>query len=538
MKYKLLFLFIFLSLFTFSQVRMAYDINSGIGSSNPTQLRLIPSNTINGSSLQGLFFSANNGTNGIEPYMIHNQQSMLVADINPGVGGSNPEGFTFYNNEFYFTANNPSIGKEPWKGLTSATSLKNIRSGSANSTPLNYHVFNNELYFTAFQDATGRELWVSDGTNSGTNIFKDINLDTSQTGTESSNPESFIELNGLLYFVAKSTVSSSEGMELYVTDGTANGTSLVKDINPNDGSFPIQLTAFNNKIYFSANNGANGRELWVSDGTASGTQLIDINPGANNSSPRDFTVFDNKLFFVATHGSLGEELFYINSSGNHNIFLDINNGSSDASPKSLKVFNNKLYFSANDGTNGVEIWSTDGDISTTQMIKNINLTGDSFPDFFTEYNNKLYFNANDGINGKELWVTDGTATNTVLIEDINTSGDSDPLELIVVNNDLFFTADNGTNGREIFKFYDVSLNLDKNDLLEISMYPNPTKRYINISTNLQIDKVIIFNLQGKIIKKHINPNLKKIDLKGISKGHYFLKIVSSGKSITQKIILN
>ena len=45
---------------------------------------------------------------------------------------------------------------------------------------------------------------------------------------------------------------------------------LVKDINPGGNPAISQITLYNGKIYFSANDGTHGQELWVSDGTSSG----------------------------------------------------------------------------------------------------------------------------------------------------------------------------------------------------------------------------------------------------------------------------
>ena len=53
---------------------------------------------------------------------------------------------------------------------------------------------------------------------------------------------------------------------------------LVEDINPgSDGSinpFFRDFTEFDGKLYFSADNGASGQELFVTDGTAEGTELV------------------------------------------------------------------------------------------------------------------------------------------------------------------------------------------------------------------------------------------------------------------------
>src|SRR5213596_656303 len=94
------------------------------------------------------------------------------------------------------------------------------------------------------------------------------------------------------------------GIELWKTDGTANGKSLVKDINLGAGNsfpggsglFPSEFVFFNGAWFFSADDGMSGTELWKSDGTPGGTvQVKDINSTSSgaSSSPRGFTVFNN-----------------------------------------------------------------------------------------------------------------------------------------------------------------------------------------------------------------------------------------------------
>ena len=46
------------------------------------------------------------------------------------------------------------------------------------------------------------------------------------------------------------------------------------------------LAVLNGKLYFQANDGTTGSELWASDGTAGGTTLVkDIYPGADGNKP-------------------------------------------------------------------------------------------------------------------------------------------------------------------------------------------------------------------------------------------------------------
>ncbi len=64
-------------------------------------------------------------------------------------------------------------------------------------------------------------------------LVKDINL-----SPVSSNPDSFVNVNGTVFFAAG---TSAHGQELCKTDGTADGTVLVKDIVPGEGGSRLCL---------------------------------------------------------------------------------------------------------------------------------------------------------------------------------------------------------------------------------------------------------------------------------------------------------
>ena len=70
----------------------------------------------------------------------------------------------------------------------------------------------------------------------------------------------------------------THGSELWVTDGTAAGTGLVRDIRPGTGSSGpsglVMLSQEDGSAIFTATDGVNGREIWVTDGTEAGTRLV------------------------------------------------------------------------------------------------------------------------------------------------------------------------------------------------------------------------------------------------------------------------
>ena len=88
---------------------------------------------------------------------------------------------------------------------------------------------------------------------------------------------------------------------------------MIKDINIGWSSYPSQLIHIDGTLYFSADDGMNGEELWRSDGTADGTVLVkDIYSGVNDSSIDLLTSVNDLLYFSANDGTHGNELWLLN----------------------------------------------------------------------------------------------------------------------------------------------------------------------------------------------------------------------------------
>jgi ELWxxDGT repeat protein len=133
--------------------------------------------------------------------------------------------------------------------------------------------FQQRLYFAARIPHRHR-VWRTDG-HEGTTLVKD-------SGPAEEFHSAFCCANGKLFIFADDGVN---GYELWVSDGTTTGTTLLKDIYPGpNGSWPSDLMSVGNLLLFVAEDGVNGRELWASDGTPGGTVMVkDIWPGANGS---------------------------------------------------------------------------------------------------------------------------------------------------------------------------------------------------------------------------------------------------------------
>jgi len=415
-----------------------------------------------------LYFSSNDSESGNELWVSDATLTgtKMVKDIYAGknkygnVYSSAPDNLTVMNNKLYFSASDEN-GRELWvsdgtdagtKMVKDIYAVKNKSGYAYSSAPYNLTVMNNKLYFIA-SDENGRELWVSDGTDAGTKMVKDIHAGKNSYGLAySSHPNKFTVMNNKLYFSA----DNENGRELWVSDGTDAGTKMVKDIHAGKNiygiaysSSPDSLTVMNNKLYFRAEN-ANGQELWVSDGTDAGTKMVkDIYAGKNkygnvySSTPMNLTAINNKLYFRAKNAS-GHELWVSDGTdAGTKMVKDIYAGKdsygnvNESSPNSLTVMNNKLYFRAKNAS-GHELWVSDGTDAGTKMVKDIYAgINTSNPTNLTLMNNKLYFSARD-LNGEKVWVSDGTDTGTKMVK--STTIYYSPSNFTVMGDKLYFTA--------------------------------------------------------------------------------------------------
>lgn len=288
------------------------DINAGAASSNPSQL-------INVDGL--LYFLADDGINGTEIWQSDGTTAGTSLVANLDVNGLDQ--LTGSGGKLYFTANG-----EIWCRSTRTSTpflLKEIGEGPGwGGDPTSLTAVGSTLFFTAVYIADnplvaiGRELWKTDGTSAGTVLVKDIvNIPVSRHNNFqwSSNPTNLINNNGTLFFTANDMIN---GQELWMSDGTAAGTTLFHDFTGDAGSsHPQNLAAINGRIFASVMSEATGRE---------GVSAIDVfTPAAPSiTGPNSAQSQRPTITWTASAGAVSYDVFIRNNATGANPQVNVN----------------------------------------------------------------------------------------------------------------------------------------------------------------------------------------------------------------------
>ncbi len=506
-------------------------------------------------------------------YTANAQSFQLVKDLYPQTENilyDYDAGMTFFNGKVYFTSYYGDIVASD--GTSAGTSiLSNI--GMQKMTAMDFRKnrfvpMGGKLYYINSRN----ELCVTDGTAPGTQIVTDIHP------TDSSKFYGVKSILGAnddkLFLVGHDGVS---GYELWVSDGSANGTQIVKDMVPGGlGFFPSSSrhhigTVINNKLYFFANDVTNGWEPWVSDGTEAGTfMLINSNPSGHCSnqmastyggyagSEMKFFSFNNAVYFVGFGG------IYKTDGTTAGTTLELNGANYGANQViTMCTFNNHLYFNQFHAGNKRSLTKSDGTIAGTVVVDTLNKT---LIRAFQEFNGELYLLCNDQVNSSSrdyiaklngmnvdsitrttpgyfnylvnflqpigndfLYMGDYTnhaiyrynnGANTLANTDFTSTYDN----LLSTPIGTFAIGTSATYGYELWKWElddasDTKKTVADNELF---VYPVPTRNTLNITSEDNTD-IRILNVSGSVVlKEHLNKGINTIDVSKLVDGLYFM----------------
>ncbi len=402
-------------------------------------------------------------------------QFNIVKDIYQGGGStsSNPMGLVKFKNRFLFIATEPTTGTEIYisDGTDPGTILlKDINPGAASSVSTSMintfgiQVAGNVAYFAADDGVHGQELWITDGTTTGTHIVKDILPGTATPSLQFIDAQYSVGLtdstSSLIFFYAHTDTYS---MLFYRSDGTAAGTYKLSSVDNYWGTSMMSrgtVFKYNGMYYFP-----NFTDLYQSNGTDTLTLTK-----SNIGQIRRTLIFNNQLFYTVDTSPLGSANKNCNLSVTTNGFATstvVKTFSNAYDPydigpySALYPIGNKFYFSANmiayNNQSGGDIWVSDGTTTGTQLVKNYMAyyTLGTRPVIMGGYNGKLYFIAYTGnIYGKELCQTDGTPSGTNVLKDIAPAASSSDIETMVIYQDSLFFLADGV----LWKSFGVDSN--------------------------------------------------------------------------------
>jgi ELWxxDGT repeat protein len=411
-------------------------------------------------------FGANDGVNGAEPWVTDGTPggTNLLLNISTSVTStsSNASGFFTIGTRTYFLANDQgAFGNELWAtdGTTAGTSrVTDFEPGAASSGMSLDASLGDFGYGVATTTVTGQEPVAINLTTNAVIPLGDL-----RTGTSGSSAQDWAVLGSSVLFRA-STLSADNQLYSVAFDalGVPTGATVVSEINATGNDNVAGLTTFGGFVYFAATDGVNGRELWRTDGTSAGTTLVaDINPGSGDSTPLGLVVAGGKLYFTASTPAFGRELYVSDGTASGTVRLaDLRAGVANglATSPAYGELGGRLLFAGSGTTIGNEPFSTDGTIGGTTLIRDIrtNVNAGSVPQSLTAVGPRLFFTATDEASGRELWTIDGSTPS--LVADINPgSSNSSPYGLTPLGSSLIMAANAGTSaGQTGIEYYSAS----------------------------------------------------------------------------------
>ena len=333
--------------------------------------------------------------------------------------------------------------------LLSAVLVKDINPGPSSSVPQHGVDVNGELYFSADDGTHGFEVWKSDGTGGGTSLLKDINLTPNAAGE----PFDLTNVNGTLYFVEDlAQLGLGHDFKLFRSNGTAAGTAAIADLQlqpqGNLAFYDPQLTTAGGALYFY-----DGDTVYKTDPSTTA-----IAPASNASAgvPRTLLTFGAKALLDSPAGPFSQgEMEVLNGGGfiiPGAVTTPVDTAVGVGAAPAADVLNGLLYYlsavpasGAPNGSMQPALYRTDGTQAGTALVRSF--SGDHFSESPTSSipmdNSRLYVAGGKLLFNLRsgLWVSDGTGSQSTLLSS-KLQLDVRPVEL---NGAIYFIAHDRTN---------------------------------------------------------------------------------------------
>jgi ELWxxDGT repeat protein len=302
----------------------------------------------------------------------------------------------------------------------------------------------------------------------------------------------------------------------------------------------LNSISYQNNLFFQANDGIHGMELWRSNGTAEGTVMIsDIRTGDGDAGDLGPMTTANGLLFFTGINQDGKVALWKSSYSTITKLRDFESTNFN-DVLFLGSTSNRLLFLLRVGSD-TELWKSDGTLTGTNRLRRFRdvelfmSTGGAVRD------NILYF----GLGGK-VWRSDGTTTGTYDLSFIGRA-----TQFTTSGSYVYFFGETAQYGSELFLIDEESgpsssariasaeeyFSADRN----ISGYPNPFRSTLTLRVNgdeKETFTMSVLNATGQQIYTEVSLKCNVDHELGSSwnDGLYLIQIRQDNAVTTKKVI--
>ncbi|MFL6196119.1 MAG: hypothetical protein ACJ75H_18210 [Thermoanaerobaculia bacterium] len=265
----------------------------------------------------------------------------------------------------------------------------------------NFARLGNRSVFVRPDYEVGPELWITDGTSQGTSSLGVLCPPCGEVALLGS--------TGSIAFYQVTRYDSEDGDEMRVwrTDGTAAGTFPVTSPLLPPWGLPETGPRFlyglaGARLFFTACSPAAGCELWSSDGSVTGTGPAgEAVAGPGNSGIVELAAAGGRAFLIIKDPAGGTALWLADgSAGGLKRLRDVRQAGSLIAGDAGAV---RVFFIAEDGA-GREVWTSDGTAAGTHPMTRFAPRDPFGPYPWLQFAaGRVFFRADDGAQGFELW---------------------------------------------------------------------------------------------------------------------------------------
>jgi Leucine-rich repeat (LRR) protein len=214
----------------------------------------------------------------------------------------------------------------------------------------------------------------------------------------------------------------------------------------------------------------------------------------------------------------------------------------------LNVSNNTLLELIRCENNGLTSLNVDSNIALKTLycsqntISSLNLSNNSNLELLNCFSNQI---TTLDLSNNSSFISLSCQSNQLTSINLKNGNNTNVTSIATTNNpnltciqvdDAAYSTTNWTNvdAQTSFSENCISLNTESFESTYTNIYPNPASNYISIETPLEVIKVELYNILGKLVLNENTPN--KINISNFPNGLYIIKIHTTESIVSKKIL--